>query len=194
MPYLSQRTLRRLLTLATLTLLSATLALAQERQPSHSRSARPSASSLVDSLTYSKPKFTNWNSLAEINPSGKVFVVTSADPMHRHTCRVESFTGEQLACKGLGNKIYRMQEIAALIVPGDFAARVGVGIGFTSAAALVIWRTVVLAATCTPCAVGVGIAAFMLVVIDLGMQAADPVEDSLLYLAPGQTLQVKLRI
>jgi len=74
MPLLSQRTLRRILTLATLTALSATLALAQDAAPS--TATTPPASSLVDSLHYDEPKFTNWNSLAQINPGGKLFVVT----------------------------------------------------------------------------------------------------------------------
>ena len=180
---IAQRTLRRILTLATLTLLSATLALAQTAAPP----AHPQPPSLSN---------TNWGSAEDLGaPKRILFVVTTARPTHRITCRVQTFTDDQLTCKGpFGRtRIYKAQDIAAIILPGDFATRVGFGLGFTGAAAAATWGTVVLAATCTPCAVGVGIAAFLLFVVDLGTQAADPYEDQLLYLAPGQTLQVKFR-
>jgi len=184
----------RTLTVAVLISLPATLSLAQSTSPASVE--RPPASSLVDYLRYSEPKFTNWESLSQINPSGKLFVITLAQPLHRHPCAVRSFTATELVCRGSFGSVrsYKASEIAALIVPGDFAARVGFAIGFTGATAVVAWRAFVLAATCTPCAVGVAIGAFLLLVVNLGTQAADPVDDALLYLAPGQNLEVKLRM
>jgi hypothetical protein len=183
-----------MLPVAVLMLLTATLSFAQSASPASEK--RTAASSLVDSLHYSHPKFTNWDSLAQINPSGKLFVITLAQPAHRHSCAVRSFTATELVCKGSFGSVrsYKALEIAALIVPGDFAARVGFAVGFTGATAVVAWRAFVLAATCTACAVGVAIGAFLLFVLDVGTQAADPANDALLYLAPGQNLQVKLRM
>ena len=185
---------RRTLTVAILMLTNATLSLAQTASPASAK--QPPASSLIDYLRYSEPRFTKWESLSQINPGGKLFVITLAQPAHRHSCAVRSFTATELVCRGSFGSIrsYKASEIAALIVPGDFAARVGFAIGFTGATAVVAWQAFVLAATCTPCAVGVAIGAFLLFVVDAGLQAADPVNDALLYLAPGQTLQVKLRM
>ena len=195
MPCLSQQTLRRLFTLAPLTFLSATLALAQadHAQQSSATSTRPRVDSLVHAVPHSNPKFTNWNSLAEINPSGKVFVVTTADPMHRHTCRVQSFTGDQLACKGLGNKIYGAQEIAALIVPGDYVYLITFIASANAGLGAAIWGTIVLAPVCPPCAAATAFGAFFAFGAAGATLIGDDTPDRLLYLVPGQTLQVKLR-
>ena len=69
---ITQPTLRRILTLATLALVSANIALAQTTPAS---AKPPAASSLVDSLHYRDAKFTSWDPLAQINPSGRLFVV-----------------------------------------------------------------------------------------------------------------------
>jgi len=56
-----------------------------------------------------------------------------------------------------------------------------------------IWGTVVLAPVCPPCAVGTGIAAFLIFGATGAVLIGDDMPDRLLYLAPGQTLQVELR-
>jgi hypothetical protein len=188
------RTLRRLFTLAALTLLTATLALAQPAPPASGNT--PAASSLVDSLHYSQPKFTRWNSLAEINPGGKLFVVTVAQPSRRQTCRVQSFAPDQLACKGPfgSSRTYKPNDILALIVPGEYDLKIRLVLGLNAALGASIWGTVVLAATCPACAVATGIAAFLFFGAAGGILIGDDMPDCLLYLAPGQTvLQVELR-
>ena len=148
---ITQPILRHILPLATLVLLSATVALAQGRR-AISAPKSPAASSLVDSLHYNDPKFTNWDSLAQISPSGKLFVIMLADPTHRHTCRVPSFTADQLTCKAHGARTYNAQDVAALIVPGEYDLRRWFLVGFNGAVARQSWATVVLAPTCVPCA------------------------------------------
>ena len=194
MPLLSQQTLRRLLALAALTFLSATLALAQQAQQPSPDHAHPAASTLVHSASYDHPRFTNWYSLGVINPSGKLFVVTSTDPTHRHTCRVQSFTIDQLICKGGSRTNFRTDEIAALIVPGNYVSQhflVAVGNAALGAA---IWGTIVLAPICPLCAAATAFGGLDAVGFSLVTLVCDNVPDRLLYLAPGQTLQVKLRI
>lgn len=195
MPCLSQPTLRRLLTLATLTLLSATLALAQNNaQPPSSSSARPPAYSLVHSASYDKPAFTNWYSLAQVNPSGKLFVVTHENPKHRHTCHVQSFSIDQLICSDHAGTTYRTQDIAALIVPGNYISQhVSLAIG-NAALGAAIWGTIILAPVCPLCAAATAFGAFSAFGFSATTLMCDNVPDRLLYLTPGQSLQVKLRI
>jgi hypothetical protein len=187
------RTLRRLFTLAALTLLTATLALAQPI-PSASGNT-PAASSLVDSLDYNKPKFTSWNSLAGIDPRGKLFVVTVAQPTQRHTCLVQSITVDRLACKGPfgSSRTYKPNDILALIVPGEYDLKIRLVLGLNAALGASIWGTVVLAAACPACAVGTGIAALFLFAAAGAILIGDDLPDCLLYLGPGQNLQVQLR-
>ena len=194
MPLLSQQTLRRLFTLAALTLLSASLALAQEvQQPSHVP-AHPSASSLVHSASYDQPRFTNWYPLAVVNPSGKLFVVTTADPKHRHACRVQSFAVDQLICKGGRQTNFRTDEIAALIVPGNYVSnRISLALGNATLGAA-IWGTIVLAPVCPLCAAATAFQAVNSLGFSTATLVCNHVPDRLLYLAPGQTLKIQLRI
>ena len=182
------------LTIATLTLFSGTLAVAQQApQPSHNP-AHPPAYSLVHSASYDQPRFTNWYSLAVVNPSGKLFVVTTADPKHRHACRIQSFAVDQLICKGGRQTNFRTDEIAALIVPGNYVSnriRLVVGNSILGAA---IWGSIVLAPVCPLCAAGAAFAAADAFGFSSETLLCDHIPDHLLYLAPGQTLQVKLRI
>jgi hypothetical protein len=186
------RALRHLLTLAALTPLTTTIALAQSTP---SASGRVSASSLVDSLHYNQSKFTSWNSLAQINPRGKLLIVTLAQPTYRHTCAVHSFTATGLVCKGpFGTtRTYKSSDIAALIVSGEFDLKIRLVLAFNAALGASIWGTVVLAATCPGCAVATGIAALFFFGGAGAILIGDDVPDRLLYLAPGETLQVKLR-
>jgi hypothetical protein len=117
-----------------------------------------------------------------------------AQPTHRIACRVQSFTVDQLACKRPFGKtrIYKPQEVAALITPGDNDLKLRLVLGLNVALAAAIWGTVVLAPTCPPCAVGTGIAAFFFFGAAGGVLIGDDQPNQLIYLAPGQTLNKKL--
>ena len=183
--------MRLRLTVATLTLLSTTLTLAQQlpHNPAH-----PSASSLVHSASYDQPRFTNWYPLAVVNPSGKLFVVTTSDPKHRHACRVQTFSVDQLICKGGARTNFRTDEIAALIVRGNYVSnRISLALGNATLGAA-IWGTIVLAPVCPLCAAATAVEAFGAFGFSEVTLICNHVPDRLLYLAPGQTLQVKLRI
>jgi hypothetical protein len=198
MPCLSQQTLRRLLALATLTLLSATLALAQSpTQATGSSTPSAPSSGVIPWTSYSLPQYTNWNRLAQLHLGGKLFVVTMAHPHLRHVCNVQSFANEQLVCKDpLGvTHTYQPQKIAALIIPGQQTNVLAYFLGFTGAGAAATWGTLVLASTCVPCAVVTGMVAGLLYIVALGsgMGADADTPDQLLYLSPGETLQAKLR-
>ena len=182
MPLLSQQTLRRLLALAALTLFSATLALAQETPPGN--------------RDFAKKGTDNWSYAATIgSPHKKLFVVTMADPTHRHTCRVQSFTADQLICQGSFHKthIYKPQEVSALVTPGDYSLRVWMVSAANASLGAAIWATLVLIPTCPPCAVATGIAALISFGVAGAALIGEGTQEHLLYLAPGQTLQVKLR-
>jgi len=183
MPCLSQQTLRRLLALATLALLSATLALAQETSQPGNRD-------------FAKSGTGNWSYAATIgSPHKKLFVVTIADPTHRHTCRVQSIAADQLVCKGSFNTthFYKPQEVAALVIPGDYNLRVWMVSAANASLGAAIWATVILIPTCPPCAVATGIAALISFGVAGAALIGEGTQEHLLYLAPGQTLQVKLR-
>ena len=152
--------MRLRLVLVTLMLLSTTLTLAQKAQQPSRDPDHPSTSSLVHSASYDQPRFTNWYSLAVINPSGKLFVITTADPTHRHACRVQSFSVDQLICKGGRQTNFRTDEIAALIVPGNHVSNRVILAAGNAILGAAIWGTIVLAPVCPLCAAITADAAF----------------------------------
>lgn len=124
----------------------------------------------------------------------KVYVVTFDQPSRRQSCRIQSFRGDELVCaRVIGSpRVYRLNQIAALILPGDAVLRRRVLIGLVAGIGAGIWGTVVLAAACPACAVGTGIAAFILFSAFGAIGITDDVPDRLLYLAPGEELSRKL--
>ena len=135
-----------------------------------------------------------WQTAQLRAPAGrKIQVVTKAQPTHRIACRVASFTGEQLLCKGAfgETRIYDSQDIAALIRPGDYNQRFPFVIGLNTAAGFAIWGTIVLVATCIPCAAATAFVALGVLGAAGAVLIADDQPDALLYLAPGEHLQVK---
>ena len=188
---MSKCTLHYIFSVAAFAFVSGSLVLADGQSSPPAKP--PPASSLVDVLHYKQPRFNNWGPLAQISPGGKLFVVTLKDPTHSHSCRIRSFTADELHCKGLGARTYSSQEIAALIVPGDHDFRLRFVAGANAALGAAIWGTVVLAPVCIPCAVGTAIGAFFAFSAAGAVFIGDGKPDSILYLAPGQTLQVKLR-
>lgn len=124
----------------------------------------------------------------------KFYVVTFDHPSRKSTCRVQSLGADKLVCaRVIGSpRIYRLNQIAALIIPGDDVLRRRVLLGLGAGIGAGIWGTVVLAATCPACAVGSGIAAFILFSAFGAIGVTDDVPDRLLYLAPGHELSRKL--
>lgn len=184
---------RTLTTILALTLLSQTLTHAQD-QPTL---AQPPAADppTVDIIHIPNVAPSTWEYAPSRAPSGrKIFVISMARPTHRIACRVQSFTVDQLACKRPFGKtrIYKPQQIAALILPGDDDLKLRLVLGFNGALGAAIWGTVVLAPICPPCAVGTGIAALFFFGAAGATLIGDDQPDSLLYLAPGQTLNKKL--
>jgi len=175
-----QRTIRSILTLFTLALVSATIALAQ------------SSTSSEAPLT---PTRNNWQIAQSVGSSkGKLFVVTLDQPSRRQTCHIQSFTVDKLVCSRAigGPRTYLQQQIVALILPGDGDLKLRLVLGINGGLAVAIWGTVVLAATCPPCAVATGIVAFALFSAAGAILYGDDQPDRLLYLAPGQQLTGKL--
>lgn len=93
---------------------------------------------------------------------GKVFVVTFDRPDHRQACHIQSITEDRLTCsRGIGApRTYLREKIVALIIAGDAGSKLPIVLGFNVGLGAAIWGTVVLAATCPPCAVATSIVAF----------------------------------
>jgi hypothetical protein len=166
----------RVLTLFALALVSTTVALAQ-------------------SPTLPKAIATTWEIAQQVGSTkGKLFVVTVDQPDRRQTCRVRSFTLDKLVCSRAigGPRTYLPQQIVALILPGDGNLKLRLVLGFNAGLGAAIWGTVVLAATCPPCAVATGIAALLLFGAAGAILIGDDQPDSLLYLVPGQQLSGRL--
>jgi hypothetical protein len=181
-----QATVRIAATLATI-LLSGSLALAQQK---------PSTELVQDAVSLpATGPHQDWAKVSAIASSRKkIIIATLAQPTRRRTCRVQSFTAGQLVCKGSfgTTHIYKPQEIAALIIPGDNDIRIRFLLGFNSALGAAVWGTVVLAPVCIPCAVATGIAALIFFGAAGATCYGDGQSEALICSAPGQILQVQL--
>ena len=124
----------------------------------------------------------------------KIVIVTLDQPLRRQSCRIQSFTSEKLVCsRVLGDaRIFLPSQVLALIVPGDDVARLKFVLGFNAGLGVAIWGTVVLAATCAPCAVATGIAAFFFFGAAGASMIGDGQPDRVLYLASRKELSPKL--
>jgi hypothetical protein len=175
-----QRTVRSILTLFALALVSATISLAQ--------SSTSSEATVI-------PTRNNWQIGQSVGSSkGKLFVVTLDQPDRKQTCHIQSFTIDKLVCSRAigGPRTYLPQQIVALILPGDDDLRLRLVLGFNGGLAAAIWGTVVLAATCPPCAVATGVVALALFSAAGATLYGDGQPNRLLYLAPNQQLSGKL--
>ena len=166
-------TLRRLLTVLALNFVFTTVALSQ------------------------RPVTATWDgALAElVNTKRTLYVVTIAHPKNRHTCMMQSISGSEIVCTHHGHTTtYRAEDVAALIFPGTHTRWYLYAAGFLAGGGVATWGTVVLASVCVPCAAVTGVAAFFLYwMAPMSAMATDgDVADTLLYLAPGQILKVKL--
>src|SRR5579862_2299680 len=131
-----QRTIRSILTIFPLAIVSATIALAQ---------------SITSSEVPAIATNNSWQATQLAGSSkGKLYVVTLDQPHRRQTCRIQSFTMDKLVCSHTigGPRTYLPQQIAALIVPGDDGLKVRLVLGLNGGIAAAIWGTVVLAVTC----------------------------------------------
>lgn len=176
-----QRTMRNILILLALALISASIALAQSP-------TSPEAPAITTSNA--------WRVAQSVGSfKRKLFVVTLDQPHRRQTCRVESFTVDKLVCsRAIGNPgTYLPQQIVALILPGDNHLKLRLTLGLYGVSAAAIWGTVAFAAICPSCAVATGIAALVFFIAAGAVLISDDQPDRLLYLAPGQQLTGKLR-
>lgn len=176
-----QRTIRRILTLFALSLVSATIALAQRETTSEIPVVIASGA---------------WQAAQSAGPSkGKLIVVTVSQPHRHQTCRIQSFASDKLVCSRAigGSRTYLPQQVLALILPGDDDLRLRLVLGFNGGLGAAIWGTVVLAAACPACAAATGIAALFFFGAAGATLIGDDQPDHLIYLAPGQQLTGKLR-
>jgi hypothetical protein len=124
-----------------------------------------------------------------------VKIITIAHPKLRHSCTVVSISANEIICGHSGHTMtFRAEDVAAVIEPGEHSHWYLYFAGSLAAAGAATWGTVVLAAVCPICAAATGVAALFLYVITPGTAflSDDDSADSLLYLAPGQTLKVGL--
>jgi hypothetical protein len=136
-----------------------------------------------------------WQIAQQVGSSkAMLFVVTLGRTQRKQACRVKSFTLDKLVCSAtIGrSRTYLPQQIVAIILPGDENLKLKLWLGLNCGVAAASWGTVVLAATCPPCAVGTGVAALLLFGAAGAILVGDDQPESLLYLAPGQRLTGKL--
>jgi len=178
---MATRTLRHLVTVLTLNLISVSVALCQ---------------STTISVSAPRGKATTWREAQDrLGPKDTVYLVTIAQPKHRHTCHIDSMSVDEIVCSHLGHTTtYRADDVAALIHPGSHTPWYLWGAGFLAAGGAATWGTVVLAGVCPPCAVATGIAALFLywMAPASAFLTDGDYDDALVYLAPGQTLKVSL--
>ena len=180
-----QRTIRNILIISPLVLVSATIAFAQS----------PTSTKTVTSPVGNIPASNSWQIAQQAGSSlGKLIVVTLDEPHRRQACRIKSFTVDKLVCFRAfgGARTYLPPQVAALILPGDGHLRLWLVLGFNAGLGAAIWGTVVFAAACPGCAVATGIAALCLFLAATDVLIADDQPDRLLYLAPGERLSRKL--
>jgi hypothetical protein len=124
----------------------------------------------------------------------KLAVVTIDQPERTRSCRVKSFTPDRLVCARLIGRphTYRVDQVLAIILPGDGGSRLPIWLSLNAASGAAIWGTVVLMATCPPCAAATAFAALAFLGAAGAVAYTDDVPDRLLYLAPGQKLSNKL--
>ena len=122
-------------------------------------------------------------------------VVTIDQPRRRQSCRIQSFTVDKLVCSRAvgGLRTYLLQQVIALILPGDHDLKLRLLFGLNSGSGAAIWGTIVLAAICPACAAATAVVAIVFLCAAGAVLMGDEQPDRLLYLAPGQQLSGRLR-
>ena len=140
----------------------------------------------------------DWKRIEDLTPiKSKRYVVTIDQPERKQSCRVQSFTDDELVCARANghSRRYKREQIAALIDPGVKGGALLFFLGFNAGLGASIWGTVALVATCPVCAAGTALAAFIFFEL-AGLTAMSDdasVPEKLVYLAPGQVLSHKFR-
>jgi len=123
----------------------------------------------------------------------KLKIITADQPERKQTCRVKSFTQDQLVCaRGIGgSRSFTPEKLVAVIVPGDGGLRVPLFIGFNVGLGAAIWGTVVLAAACPACAAATALAALICFSAAGVVAYADDEPDRVLFLTADSELRRK---
>ena len=140
----------------------------------------------------------DWKHAEDLTPiKSKRYVVTIDQPDRKQSCRVQSFTDDELVCARANgrSRTYKREQIVALIVPGTKSETLAFLLGFNAGLGASIWGTVALVATCPVCAAGTAIAALIFFGVAGVSVIADDANDPevLLYLALSQVLSDKFR-
>ncbi|HEU5350102.1 MAG TPA: hypothetical protein VFU55_00785 [Terracidiphilus sp.] len=152
------------------------------------------AQSSTSTVSIGQTTIHSWQYVQTLGSSKhRLVVVTFDQPHRRQACRVKSFTKDELVCKRAFGKsrVYRPQQVLALILPGDGGSRIPLLILGNAEMGAAIWGTVVLAATCPACAAATAFAALYCFVGDIFVLGDDQ-PDRLVYLAQGNKLTGKL--
>lgn len=169
-----KRSTRSVLALFTVAILSTATSLAQASAP-------PDVPLLNPSNTWE-------GALPAAASHRRILVVTTDHPDRRQGCRLKTFTPEELVCSRVmgAPRIYRREQVKALILPGDAGERLPLLLGVNGALGAAIWGTVVLAAACPACAAATAFAALYFFVGAGFVLFADDQPDRLLYRASSE--------
>ena len=141
-----------------------------------------------------------WPAAPTASGSRELLVVTVARPKTRQQCRLPSLTPEELVCGGTSGKrtTFPRSDVVALIVPRqprEWGGVIGASLVLAGGGGI-IYGAVALAAVSVVGAVPLAVAGGLVALLGLvgeGFAVEDRGSESLLYLLPGATLQVKLR-
>ncbi|MDE3201465.1 MAG: hypothetical protein KGN79_11155 [Acidobacteriota bacterium] len=146
-------------------------------------------------IPIAQPVSVDWRIAQQVGATkSKLLVVTTDQPDRKQTCRVKSFSTEELVCKRAfgATRTYQPGQVLALILPGDGVAQRNFVLTFLAGSGGAIWASVVLAATCPVCAAGTAAAALVMFSFAGAVGMTDDRPDRLLYLMAGRELSPKL--
>jgi hypothetical protein len=178
---------RTLTTIFALTLISTCLAHAQDK-PIQSSKWDPA---IWQAGHHADPRLN-------LRRDDKLILFTTAEPTRGQSCHLNSIDTNQIVCSRFGRKpqVYRVDDIAALVLPGYHTPTL---IALIAPVALVVGE-IVGAVILMPTAVAAGVVLAIAAGYDSGWVMLTALfnsyghsPDQLLYLAPGQQLHFKLR-
>ena len=144
------------------------------------------------------PRAPAWEGARQalVHTNGTLYIVTISHPNRRHKCLMQSINAGEIVCGQHGHTVaYRAEDVAAIISRGTHTRWYLYFAGFLAAGGAATWATVALTSVCIPCALATGVAAILLywVAPMTAMFTDGDTDDKLLYLAPGQSLKVRLQ-
>jgi hypothetical protein len=184
---MAHRIARSLTAILALTLISTCLARAQDKPP---ESAKWDPA-IWQTGHHADPRLN-------LRQDDKLILFTTAEPTRGQSCRLDSIDANQIVCSRFGRKpqVYRVDDIAALVLPGYHTPTL---ITLIAPVAVVV-GSIVGAVILMPAAVAAGVVlaivagyASIYALLLAGGNSYDHSPDQLLYLAPGQQLHFKLR-